>query len=300
MSALLTGPSASISSFLSLFVLAVGLGCQAPAAAAGPPLRAVKTIVLDPGHGGTNEGAKGVSGETLEKVEVLEIARAIRAQLERDYPDLKVVLTRDGDDELSLPDRIFVANACEADLFISLHLNASRREGAKGVEVFTLRPDMTMPLVTDGEGSWGQGFVLPSGDSPIYGPADTDLPVLLADLDRGAAHVDSALVAEVILSELVRTGPNRVNRGVRQANFGVLRGAQVPAVVVEFGFLSNRDEERWLRKTQTRRALGRAVSRSLARIDRLFYTKGYRPRDTASPSLASASETPPTPPSRSR
>jgi len=269
-------PTSSLLAII-IFVAALALTCQDNALyAQSVGLKVIDTIVIDPGHGGSNEGARGFSKETLEKEEVLKIAFAVRDRLQKDYPNLRILLTRTEDVDVTLTDRIHLANAHEADIFFSLHLNSSTKPDASGVEVFYLRPDMSMPLVTHGDGSWGKDFKVPDAtELPLFGPAETELPVILADLDRGSAHADSALVAEVLLSHLVRTGRKHANRGVRQANFGVLRGSRVPAVVVELGFLSNPEEERWFRKPQARTATAIAFSRALARIDRLFYRKSY-------------------------
>lgn len=263
----------------ALVMAAAVLACQA-AHAQGTPLRQLRTVVLDPGHGGGNEGALGPGGHQ-EKDEALRMAVAIRDRLERDYPGLQVVLTRTLDVDLPLSERIHAANALGADLFFSLHLNSSPNPQAAGIEVYFLAADRAMPQVTGGAEGWGQdwGYVpgcLEAEPAPEGAVVGEDLALILGDLEVGRAHRDSAEVAAITLDELLRASGGRTNRGVRQANFGVLRGAQIPAVVVELGFLSNAAEERWLTLPTTRERVARAFSRALGRIDALFVEREAR------------------------
>ncbi|MEL6177449.1 MAG: N-acetylmuramoyl-L-alanine amidase, partial [Myxococcota bacterium] len=247
-------------------VIAALTVCQAPqgvqAQSRYGPMRVIRTIVIDPGHGGSNEGAVGATSH-LEKDEVLRVAYAVRDSLAKSHPEVKVVLTRNLDVDVSLPERIQVANALEADLFISLHMNASTNVEAHGFEVFFLRADKSMPLVMAGEGSWGRDFEQAADpvefskglpvelSEAVHRPHSTGLPMVLSDLDKGRAHKDSGLFAEVLMDELRQAFRGRRSRGVRQANFGVLRGALVPAVVVELGFISHATEETWLVEPDT-------------------------------------------------
>lgn len=253
--------------------------CQASGVSA-QGLSTLKRVVIDPGHGGANEGALGPLGH-LEKDETLRVAYALRARLARDYPDLEVILTRTLDVDVGLVDRIHAANVLEADLFISLHLNSAPNPMARGVEVFYLAADKAMPLVTAGEGSWGQGSsYLPApqeGGGPVHRVPGEDLATLLADLGQARAHRDSADYAALLQQELVQASRagGVPSRGVRQANFAVLRGARMPAVVVEFGFLSNTMEERWLTSERMRLAVAGAFSRSLQRLDVVFQKRKY-------------------------
>lgn len=264
--------------FIFLFVL---LFCAT--ASAQTSLRVIKTVVLDPGHGGGNEGAIGATG-TQEKDQTLAVAYAIRDRLQADYPGLRVVVTRNLDVHLDLSERLHLAHASGADLFLSLHMNSARNKDAHGFEVFYLRADKSMPLVTHGEGGWGKGFQAPADPhEPIPSAGPEELPTLLADLQMGTAHSDSSVLAEFTLAELKRACPRRASRGVRQANFGVLRGARIPAVVVEFGFLSNRREERWLTSADARASFALATSRTVARMDQFLYRRDVLAKPSPQP-----------------
>jgi N-acetylmuramoyl-L-alanine amidase len=248
-----------------------------PAGAQQTPLRVIQTVVLDPGHGGGNDGAVGRSG-TLEKDETLLVAHAIRDRLVADHPGLNVVITRHLDVDIDLPDRIHAAHEVEADLFLSLHMNSARNKKAQGFEVFYLEPDKAMPLTSEDPEGWGDQFLTTHSQAdPIHDAGPEGLPLLLADLQLARAHLDSAMLASVLLQELKRACPGHHSRGVRQANFGVLRGARVPAVVVEFGFLSHASEERWLVRPRTRMRFAAAASQTVARMDQFLYRRDVLP-----------------------
>ena len=228
---------------------------RAPAAAAQPqPVRQrdnrIRTIVIDPGHGGSNMGAKGPGG-ALEKELTLQLSRTLRTELERRLP-VRVVLTRNEDAELPLDTRVAVANQQKADLFISLHLNASPGGGAQGAETYFLS------LVPSDERA-AQAALSENAGDPL-----TDLKLILWDLAQSHHMSESQRLAGLIQEELNQALELR-NRGVKQAPFRVLMGAAMPAVLVELGFLSNpREEERLsdpLYRARLAGALVDAVSR---------------------------------------
>jgi N-acetylmuramoyl-L-alanine amidase len=210
----------------------------------------LRTIVIDPGHGGSNIGAQGAAG-ALEKELTLQLARTLRSELERRLP-VRVVLTRNEDAELPLDTRVAVANQQKADLFISLHLNASPGRNAQGAETYFLN------LVASDERA------AQSARSENAGDPLTDLQLILWDLAQSHHMAESQRLAGLIQEELNKALELR-NRGVKQAPFRVLMGAAMPAVLVELGFLSNpREEERLtdpLYRSRLAGALVDAVSR---------------------------------------
>lgn len=251
----------------------LGARVQAQRQPQRPELRTIRTVVIDPGHGGNNNGTRGATG-SQEKDLTLAVAYAVRDELRREHPNLKVILTRNIDVDLSLPQRIHTAHAAEADLFLSLHMNASTNLTANGLEVFYLRADKSMPLVSPGEGTWGRGYVEPDPEAvaagPSHQPDERELASILADLTLTRAHQDSAVLARTLLDELKRSCPRCRSRGVRQDNFGVLRGCRVPAVVVEFGFLSHNREEKYLVTREAHMRFARAIMRTIERMDYHF------------------------------
>ncbi len=239
----------------------------APRAPAAPPRRrgdGIRTIVIDPGHGGSDTGAQGKSGST-EKNLTLVLARGLKRQLEGRLP-VKVVLTRDEDAELPLDTRSALANQYKADLFISLHLNSSVEPDAHGAETYFSSleaSDERAALAAEAE---NRAAAVGGGDGdPLY-----DLQLILWDLAQSHYMAESQRLARLIQDELNATLDLR-NRGVKQAPFRVLMGAAMPAVLVELGFLSNPAEETRLNDSEYRvrltEALVRAVSRYRAQLE---------------------------------
>ena len=222
--------------FRLVFDVYRGAPQAAPAVAAlpEPPRRqggdGIRTIVIDPGHGGSNIGAKGPNG-ALEKELTLQLARTVRSELQRRLP-VRVVLTRSEDAELPLDTRVAMANQQKADLFISIHLNASPGQSAQGAETYFLSR-----VASDERAAQ-------AAESENAGDPLTDLQLILWDLAQSHHMSESQRFAALIQEELNKALELR-NRGVKQAPFRVLMGAAMPAVLVEFGFLSNpREEER--------------------------------------------------------
>lgn len=228
-----------------------------PAQAALDPKPAkggIQKVVIDPGHGGAEDGAIGPAG-TKEKDLVLDMARRLAALLRA--LEFEVVLTREGDIDLGLDDRAAVANRERADLFLSLHANASRSSKARGAETFFLSPE----AVDDEERAIA---ALENGTAPPPPPGQTDqnLPLILWDLAQTQHLEESSRLAQVI-QEKLNAALGLQDRGVRQAPFRVLVGATMPAVLVEIGFLTNAEEETRLNDAEYRRKLAEALSLAL-------------------------------------
>lgn len=199
------------------------------------PLQTIDRVVIDPGHGGDDLGTEGhgVQEKDLVLGMSLDLADALRAA----YPGLEVVLTRDSDTYPSLEERTHLANVVEADLFISVHANAAPNLLAHGIETFFLAANGTAPgQVTPGQEELGPTVV----DTEVGVTGDVHA-LIVHDLHRQGALRGSARLADVIQSSLV-DATGAFDRGVRTGQFRVLRGAMMPAVVVETGFLSNEDE----------------------------------------------------------
>ncbi len=209
--------------------------------------------MVDPGHGGDDGGAKGAKG-LKEKAAALEIAKAIGAKLET--AGFEAAYTRDDDTFIPLWDRAKAANAQGADLFISLHLNAARAKSARGSEVYFL--------------SLGQGeddeVVAAENAGAGSGPGGPDSVVasILDDLAQKAFLQDSERLAVAIQGKLNRLAGIK-ERGVKQAPFVVLRGAAMPAVLVEVAFISNPKEEAKLRDAVFRAKVADAITLGVRR-----------------------------------
>jgi len=191
----------------------------------------VRTIVIDPGHGGKNPGAVG-RRRVVEKNVVLNIAKELKALLqERNY---QVYLTREEDVHIGLKARTRFANEKSADLFISIHANAHHSASATGVETYYLS------LASD-----ESARLTATRENVDAGMSIKDLENLVSDILKDSKVTESSKLAEYIQKNLVEeTGA--ANRGVKRAPFVVLIGAKVPAILVEVGFMSNPKEERLL------------------------------------------------------
>jgi len=214
-----------MSRFLTSIVVVLCL--SAPALSAADTLDHVHTVVLDPGHGGSNEGAVGVAA-VYERFITLHTAFVLQNQLQDRFPDLEVVLTRRRDVDMGLSERTHLANVRGGDVLISLHYNAAVNPEAQGLEVFYLASEEPQPAPIE----LGSQLQEASGGTTAS---------ILADMEQSRLHRRSGELAVDLHRHLIR-GTGAVDRGVRQAQFRVLRGAMMPAVVVELGFLTNPEE----------------------------------------------------------
>lgn len=204
----------------------------------------ISTIIIDAGHGGKDSGAIGrytLNGEDIlikEKDLVLDVSRSLAALLQGRYPDRKVVLTRDRDEYLTLEERTEIANGIELDereamIFISIHANASLNSKAEGFEVWYLPPNYRRKLV----------------DPTKLDENARDVAPILNTMLEEEYTVESILLARNILNGLDdRIGVEHVNRGLKEETWFVVRNAKMPSVLVEIGFVTNREEALKMRK----------------------------------------------------
>jgi N-acetylmuramoyl-L-alanine amidase len=198
-----------------------------------PP--AVKTIVLDPGHGGRDTGKVNSRVNVVEKDMTLDTARRVKTLLES--AGFKVVLTRTEDRFLALPDRAEIATRAGADLFVSLHYNAveSDAERVTGVEVYTMTPQYQ--LSTDRR---------PDDQVPVFNP--------------GNFHDHWNTVLGVALHRSLLQTLKVPDRGLKRGRYAVLRLARCPAVLIEAGFLSHDGEARKVASPEYRQQIAEAVA----------------------------------------
>lgn len=204
----------------------------------------IRRIVLDPGHGGKDPGAVGYSKTNFEKEVVLKLAQKLKKKLEQEL-DVVVLLSRDKDEFVSLQQRTKFANENQADLFISLHCNAHRNSKIDGIEVYYLSTAKTDEARAV-EAMENQVVYEYEGGQKAVKKYD-DLAFILADMAQNE-HLEESYKLCVNLQSSLVNSTEAYNRGVKQANFYVLRGAFMPAVLIEFGFLSNKKEEKLLIK----------------------------------------------------
>lgn len=217
---------------------------RASAPTAQPPARyRLRTVVLDAGHGGKDRGCAGVKAREADVA--LKIILALGHQIEENMPDVKVVYTRKTDVFVELADRAGIANKNNADLFISVHCNASV-PAANGTEVWTMGPHKTDANLSVAK---RENAVILQEDNyqERYNGFDPTSPQshILFSLYQSAHMVNSIRFAQKVDRQL-RTTVGRPSRGVKQAGFLVLWKSTMPAVLIESGFLTNRQEELYL------------------------------------------------------
>ncbi len=217
----------------------------------------VDVVVLDPGHGGKDPGALGATG-LQEKEVVLDITKRL-AQLLTTRLGMKVILTREDDTFIPLGTRTKMANAQGADLFMSIHANASKRRAANGFETYFL---------DHAKNDAGRAAAILENsalrferpEASVAGMSDLDF--ILYDMIQNEFHQESEHLAGIIQGELERE-LHTANRRVNQAPFYVLNGAYMPAVLVETAFISNPDEESLLKKRWFRQKIAEALYESV-------------------------------------
>ena len=215
-----------------------------------------KVIVLDPGHGGQDPGAISISGK-YEKDLTLKMAQETKKMLER--AGYKVVLTRDKDIFISLRGRIQKAHEANGDLFISIHADSARNRSAKGLSVYTISEtasDKEAAALAERE---NKADILPGMDLGEYQP---EVGNILIDFAKTYTMDQSAKYADEVVKEM-RKEVQLVPNAHRFAGFVVLKSPSIPSVLVELGYLSNRQEDRSLQKESYRAGLSRALVRAV-------------------------------------
>jgi len=217
-------------------------------------------VVLDPGHGGEDPGALGRRG-THEKNVTLAIAHKLKARIDKE-PNMRAVLTRDGDYYLPLQMRVEKAQRVRADLFVSIHADAFIRPHARGASVFAL----SEKGATSAAASWlanRENAADLIGGVNLQGK-DRYLKMTLADLSLTAQINDSLKAGRAVLAEL--GGINALHKSdVEQAGFAVLKAPDIPSILVETAFISNPDEELRLRSPAYQNKVAEAIFNGIKR-----------------------------------
>ncbi|HEY8353460.1 MAG TPA: N-acetylmuramoyl-L-alanine amidase [Methylophilaceae bacterium] len=214
---------------------------QAAPPAEKPLTTRMLTIVVDAGHGGEDPGAIGFRG-SKEKDVTLSIAKKLKAQIDRE-PNMRAILTRDGDFFLPLNTRVQKARKAQADLFVSIHADAFARKEANGSSVFALSE-------RGATSAFARYLAQKENESDLIGGVSLDvkdphLARTLLDLSQTATINDSLKLGQAVLNHLGKI--NRLHKPrVEQAGFAVLKAPDIPSILVETAFISNPDEEKRL------------------------------------------------------
>ena len=227
-----------------------------------PAMEPLRLIVLDAGHGGHDPGASGPNG-VVEKDVVLDVTKRV-ARLVTEGLGVKVALSRSTDVFVPLRERTNFANKQRADLFVSIHANAHPQAVNEGVEVYFLSSEAS-------DTNARQVAAVENGVVQLENPASRQkselLKSILWDLAQSEFQQESSSMAETVLDSMTRS-LRLVPRGVKQAGFYVLGGAAMPAVLIEIGFLTNKNEERKLATPEYRESVARAIYTGLTEYKR--------------------------------
>jgi N-acetylmuramoyl-L-alanine amidase len=224
----------------------------------GRRFNGIRRVVIDPGHGGKDPGAIGYGGLREKKI-VLDIGEKVGKILNEKY-GLEVIYTRKKDLFVPLNERTEIANSKKADLFISIHANASRQRAARGIETYILNwtNDREAMRVAARENKISYKKMQ---------KVQSELQMILLDLARDNKRNESVRLArnvqDSMISTLKKDYRNIENLGVKQALFYVLIGAEMPSILVETSFLSNREEEKRLSRTSYRNKIAEAIARGI-------------------------------------
>jgi N-acetylmuramoyl-L-alanine amidase len=218
------------------------------------------TVVLDPGHGGEDPGASGKNG-SREKDIVLSIAKRLKARIE-EFPNMRVMLTRDGDYFVPLGTRVEKARKVQADLFVSIHADAFVQPSARGSSVFVL----SEKGATSTAARWladKENLADTIGGVNVKNH-DKQLASVLFDLSTTAQINDSMKLGRSVLGEI--GGINRLHKGsVEQAGFAVLKAPDIPSILIETAFISNPEEEAKLLDERYQNQMADAIVKGIRR-----------------------------------
>jgi len=233
------------------------LAMQEPGELSGEIARMV-TIMLDPGHGGEDPGATGQGG-SHEKNVVLSIARRLKTRIEAE-PNMRTVLTRDGDYYIPLGQRVEKARRVQADLFVSVHADAFTNQTAHGSSVFVLSEHGASSTAA----RW---LARRENASDLIGGVnlkvkDPYLARTLLDLSQTATSNDSMKLGRDVLGQLGDVNPLHQGR-VEQAGFAVLKAPDIPSILVETDFISNPEEEKRLNDDAYQNKIAEAIFKGI-------------------------------------
>lgn len=227
----------------------------------------LEVIVIDPGHGGRDPGAIGPAG-TYEKDITLAVALKLGEYIEANIPDVRVVYTRTDDSFVGLQERGQIANRERGDLFISIHGNSASNRNARGTEVYFLglaRTEDALRVMKR------ENAVVRFEEEDQRTEELTDEQLLIYELTN-SGYIASSELLSTLLDRQLADRAQRVSRGVKQAQFAVLYHASMPAILVELGFISNPNEERYLRSEYGQTIMASAIFRAV----RDYYEKVNR------------------------
>ncbi|RKY94536.1 MAG: hypothetical protein DRQ01_02125 [Ignavibacteriae bacterium] len=224
-------------------------------------------IVIDAGHGGKDPGAVGVN-KLKEKDVNLKVALKLGKLIEKEMPDIKVIYTRKSDKFIDLYKRGKIANENEGSLFISIHCNSNKKKTPNGIEVYLLRPGRTQEAIDIAE---RENSVIEFEEEPERYKALTDENFILVSMAHSSYMKYSEKFADFLNKEFA-ANLSLKSRGVKQAGFYVLVGASMPSVLIESGFISNKEDSDFLKNNSGQQQLAVSIFGAI-KTYRKYYEK---------------------------
>jgi N-acetylmuramoyl-L-alanine amidase len=222
----------------------------------------IRTLIIDPGHGGKDPGSVG--DHKYEKDISLQVSLILRDILREKMPDLKVVMTRETDEFVNLYRRGEIAQENNGDFFLSIHCNGLGDRSSHGAETYVLG-------VNQGQENYdriikeNQAILFEDQYAHYYGAFDPSSPEadILFSLTNDALRSESTIMAEMV-QEQYATNKDRLDRGVKQAPFIVLYMCGMPAILTEIGFITNPQEEKYLMSEPGQQDIASGLYRAIA------------------------------------
>ena len=242
----------------SLALVALLLPCQSPAA----PRKSEMVVVIDPGHGGEQPGAIGRVHK--EKDIVLKVSKKVGEILVKNHPDIEIVYTRTKDTSVTLHDRGSLANRLNADLFISIHADADEKKLAQGASVHVMGLDkaeqnMEVAMRENAEIMYEDGY---ETKYEGYDPSSPESFIVFSFMQN--SHLEQSLYFASLVDNELTTRARRKSRGVKQDVFLVLWRTNMPSVLVEIGFISHPDEERYIASERGQNEIAQAIAAAVS------------------------------------
>lgn len=234
-----------------------------PQAPVSGDVNRIRTVVLDAGHGGKDPGNLGTGRyKTTEKHVALNVARLLGKYIGEAFPDVKVVYTREDDRFIELRERCNIANRAKADVFISIHCNASDSKDPHGCETYVMGLHKTKDNMKVAQKE-NAAILLEEGHELKYDGYDPSDPESMIALSlRQNVHLDHSLLLSALIQKQFKDRVGRPDRGVKQAGFLVISYNTMPSVLVELGFLTHADEEDFLQGEQGQDYMASAIYRA--------------------------------------
>ena len=251
------------------------------------------TVVIDAGHGGKDPGAVSATGKIREKDITLKVALMVGESIKKNHPEVKVLYTRKTDVFVGLNNRARMANKADADLFISIHVNAAENRSAKGAETFTLGVEADRTKRNLDIAKRENGVILyEENHEKTYANFNPNSPesYIIFEFMQSEFVKESIHIAQYV-QENFANDANRLDRGVRQAGFLVLNATSMPSILVELGYISNAEESKYLASDAAQKRLSNCISKAFdSYYADLMKLNGHQYAETVTPATPVANE----------